>query len=199
MSAATLRARLPIPGFVRTGVRAMRSRDERDDLRAELRRRWGTEPPLPCERPQNVLVICYGNICRSPFAGLDLALRNPGLVVRTAGLEAGEPRKAESGALRVAAELGFDLESHRSHRMTGDDADWADLVVAMQGRHRETIRGRWPETVGKVRLLGDYLARGPHLIEDPWGCEDDVFRDVFRRIRLGNDRLTELLSGRGER
>ena len=172
----------------------MRYADERADVQAEVRRRLSGEPPLPEGARENILVICYGNICRSPFAGIDLQRLNPSLSIRTAGLEAGEEKPPEPPALRIAAEMGVDLGSHGSHRMTASDAKWADLVIGMQGRHERTIRQRWPDAAHKVRLLGDYLETAPHLIEDPWGQEDRVFRSVFERIRRANERLSERLS-----
>lgn len=39
---------------------------------------------------------------------------------------------------------------------------------------------------------------GPHAIEDPWGLDDSVFRSVFTRIQLANERVSEFLRSRVE-
>ncbi len=174
-------------------VRAARSIRIRDDLRHEFRRRRRGEPSLPGGPIRSVVVICHGNICRSPFAGLDLAARNAHLEVRTAGLAAGSGSPPEPGALRVARKIGLELDGHRSKPLTDEDVEWADLILGMQGRHSVEIRRRWPQSVHKVRLLGDFLPRRPYAIEDPWGEEDAVFYTVFTRIIQANGRISELL------
>jgi protein-tyrosine phosphatase len=145
------------------------------------------------------MVICHGNICRSPFAGAELAMRNGSLQVRSAGLEAGKGKPAEPFARRTARELGVDLTDHKAHRFDAEDIAWADLIVAMQGRHVASIRRRWPGAEKSVRLLGDFLPSKPHAIEDPWGQEAVVFSKVFQKIVQANERLSELLLSRGEK
>lgn len=182
-----------LPAWVRTTVRAARSTAERQDLIHEFGRRRGGEPSLPSGPIRRVMVICHGNICRSPFAEADLALRSPLLEVRSAGLEAADGDPAEPGARRVAQQLGLDLSDHASRRFVAGDIQWADLIIAMQGRHSALIARRWPGGARHVRLLGDYLPTPPHAIEDPWGLEDSVFHSVFTRIQRANERLSELL------
>lgn len=138
-------------------------------------------------------MICHGNICRSPFAERLLAARGAGLEVRSAGLEAVEGRAAEHAARRVAASFGIDLDGHAAHRMGEQDVAWADLILAMEGHHVEAVRRAWPLGEGKTRLLGDFLPRPPHRIEDPWGLGDDVFAATFARIREAVDRLADRL------
>ena len=170
-------------------ARAIRSRDERHDVVYEYGRRLRGEPPLPTEPIERVVVLCYGNICRSPFAGLDLARQNPKLQVRTAGLFATEGKPPEPGALRIATEHGIDLSSHAAHLLDESDVAWADLLIGMQGRHVSTIADRWPEAREKTRLLGDYASDAPYWIEDPWGFPDDYFREVFAQIVAANRNL----------
>ncbi len=171
-------------------ARAIRSRDERRDVVYEYRRRWYGEPDLPSGPIERVLVLCYGNICRSPFAGLDLARRNPKLQVRSAGLFAREGKPPEPGALRIAAEYGIDLSEHAAHLLDDADVAWADLLIGMQGRHVATIAERWPDAREKSRVLGDYAARAPYWIEDPWGFPDDYFREIFALITTANENLS---------
>jgi protein-tyrosine phosphatase len=181
------------PSWLMTFVRAARSAEVRDDLRHEFRRRRNGEPALPAGQIQKIVVICHGNICRSPFAGIDLATRNAGVKVRSAGLAAGTGNPAEPGARRAARNFDIELINHASQPFTDEDVEWADMILAMQGRHFAAIRRRWPEATDKVRLLGDYLQGSPHAIEDPWGQDDEIFESVFCRIVRANERLSELL------
>ncbi len=175
-------------------VQILRSSDERRDAFWELRRRVGSEPSLPEPRIRNVLVVCLGNICRSPFAERLLATECPRLLVHSGGFEARDGAPAESDAIRVAAEFGVDLSDHAAHRITIADLEWADLVVGMTGRHHYTVRDRWAAHTPKVRLLGDFLEAPPHAIADPWGCPEAEFRNVYSQIRLAIERLSARLT-----
>ncbi len=175
-------------------IEILRSSDARRDLRWELGRRSRGEPSLPEGPIRNVLVICLGNICRSPFAEHLLAAACPDVQVRSAGFEARDGDPAEPDAIRVASEFGVDLSDHAAHRITLADLAWADLIVGMTGRHSGMLQDRWPEHAPKLRLLGDFLAAPPHAIADPWGCPAAEFRLVYRQIRLATTRLSACLA-----
>lgn len=183
---------------VGTALRLLRSADERRDLYFELRRRAGGEPDLPAQPIRRVLVVCYGNICRSPFAERLLARACPELEVRSAGFAAGGGDPAEPLAIEVAREFGIDLRDHVATRLDRPGVDWPDLVLGMTGRHRGMVLDRWPDRVERVRLLGDYLEAPPFGLEDPWGHPADVFRSVYQRIALATDRLCDRLVARRE-
>jgi len=120
-------------------------------------------------------------------------MRNPHLEVRSSGLAATAGDAAQPGALRVAREFGVDLSDHSARRFDTEAMEWADVILAMQGRHPASIRRTWPRSTSKVRLLGDFLYTKPYAIEDPWGHEDAVFRSVFTRIVQANERISQLL------
>jgi protein-tyrosine phosphatase len=188
-----MRATSTKPSRLRIIARAIRSSKDRQDLIYELGRRRSGEPILPSGPIRRVMVICQGNICRSPFADLDLAARCSGLEVRSAGLLAREDDPAQPGALRIGAEFGVDLSHHAAHRLNEDDIRWADLIIGMQGWHQASVRKQWPAGTAKMRLLGDFLENAPYAIEDPWGTPDDAFRAVFAKISLANESLARQL------
>jgi protein-tyrosine phosphatase len=154
------------------------------------------EPDLPSGRLENVLVVCHGNICRSPFAGALLSARRPALHVRTAGFEAREGAPAEAQAVAAARAFGADLSGHAAHCLTADDLAWADLVLAMEGHQAARLAGASAEAGQKTRLLGDFLPRAPFAIPDPWGRDDAFFRAVFGRITEATAALCRALQGR---
>ena len=187
------------PSWLRVIARALRSANDRHDLVFELRRRRRGEPELPRGPIEKVMVICQGNICRSPFAERQLAARCPQIEVRSAGLKAREGDPAQPGALRIGPEFGIDLADHAAHRFDEADVEWADLIIGMQGWHEAWIRQRWPTGSAKVRLLGDFLPSAPHAVDDPWGGADDLFRVIFEKISRANERLSELIDAKQER
>jgi protein-tyrosine phosphatase len=184
------------PSWLRIVARALRSSNDRHDLVFEFRRRRRGEPLLPAGPIRRVMVICQGNICRSPFAGRQLAAGCPQLEVRSAGLKAREGDPAQPGALKIGSEFGVDLTDHAAHRLSQEDIDWADLIIGMQGWHQASVRQRWPAGNAKVRLLGDFLPSAPHAVDDPWGGTDEFFRAFFEKISRANERLSALLNAR---
>lgn len=185
-----------LPGFARRAGRLALSRPARLDAWAEWRRRLGGEPDLPSGRLEHVLVVCHGNICRSPFAGALLSARRPALRVRTAGFEAREGAPAEAQAVTAARAFGADLSRHAAHCLTEDDLAWADLLLAMEGHQAARLAREAAEARHKTRLLGDFLPSAPFAIPDPWGRDDAFFRAVFQRIAEATDALCRALQGR---
>ena len=165
----------------------------RQDAIAEWRRRLGGEPGLPEGPLRRVLVLCHGNICRSPFAERLLAERGRALQVTSAGLAAADGDPADPTARRVAESFGISLEEHRSRRVTGDDLEAADLVLVMQGSQAQAVRALSRSARERTRLLGDFLAGRPYGLSDPWGFGEDVFAESFGRISRAVERLGRLL------
>ena len=169
--------------WVRSAGRLALSATARQDMRHELLRRLRGEPSLPEGALQHLLVLCHGNICRSPFAAALLAGRVPALDVRSAGLEADDGNPADPVALKCAERHGVSLAGHRSRRVSTELLSWAHLILVMQGSHLVAIDRRWPQVRNRVRLLGDFLSSPPYLMPDPWGQPEDVFDRVFGRLR----------------
>ena len=183
------------PRRMRTAVRVLVSSRARQDAWREWQRRLGGEPGLPAQDVERVLVVCEGNLCRSPYAAALLAARLPRLEVRSAGLAARGGDPAAEAAQRAAQERGLDLAAHRTRRLVAEDVAWADLVLGMEGHHAVALERHWPEAEPRIRLLGEFLAEPPFAIEDPWGREDAIFHAVFARVERAVARLAARLEG----
>lgn len=150
-------------------------------------------------RPKGILVICTGNICRSPYAEalLRQSLGTKGLVgtrVESAGF-IGPGRPAEPRGFALAEARGVDLSAHRSRLVQPDDAGNFDLVVAMTYRHRDDVMRKLGIGSDRVVLLGDFDPEGDaREIPDPFGQSDAVFQRVFARIERAIRGLSEHLA-----
>ena len=143
-------------------------------------RRLRATPPV-----REVLVVCHGNICRSPFAAerLGRALEGYGIVVRSAGF-LGQGRPSPREAVTAAAERGVDLRDHRSRLVVPSLLGSAGLNVVMDGRQRSMLRFDFGFPGSRIVLLGDFDP-GPALgraIPDPWDRPLEEFRAVYARI-----------------
>lgn len=139
------------------------------------------------------MVVCHGNICRSPFAEHALRRLCPELQISSSGLHAGAGNPADPSALRIARRFGLDLSGHRAQVLDDEGVDRADLILAMEGHHVGQIARRWPAATARTFMLGSFLAEAPYTLPDPWGESDAVFEGVFQRIELAAQRLAAQL------
>jgi len=123
----------------------------------------------------NLLLLCTGNAARSVMAGYmvdrraqDLKLA---LAVRTAGTHVveGQPMSMRTRAGLAAVDpLGeVPAASHRSHQLTADDLEWADLVVVMEADHVRFVRRHHPDAAPRtatLRRLCRELTPGPDAL-----------------------------------
>jgi protein-tyrosine phosphatase len=105
-----------------------------------------------------VLMVCTGNICRSPMAEglLRLRLAERGctdIEVSSAGTWAYDGNPATEGSLGVFQSRGWDLGPHRSRSLTPELLAEADLVIGMTSVHLREIADLDPEAAAKTVLM----------------------------------------------
>lgn len=164
--------------------------------RSEARRRIAAARPVG-----SVLILCHGNICRSPFAelwlrGIMRASATSTVAVSSAGF-VGPGRQPPKEAIAVAARRGLDVSGHRSTLLTQPALDAAELVVVMTAGQARALRTRFRPSRGVVLVLGDLDPRpiGRRTIRDPWGCDESVFDASFERIERCLQELKGVLEG----
>ena len=164
-------------------LRSVRRTPER--LLHPLRRRKLVDALHARPRPKTVLVVCNGNICRSPMAAALLAreLADDGITVQSAGF-LGFNRPMPPVALAAAVGHGLDLTDHRSRLVTVDLVRSADLIVVMDVAQRRLICERFGRQPADILVLGD-LDPAPvetRTIHDPVSDGREVFEQVYERI-----------------
>jgi len=150
--------------------------------------------------PRKVLMVCMGNICRSPTAEgvLRHKLREAGLdqrvLVQSAGTHdyhAGEPpdRRAAAHALQ----RGYDLSAQRARQVAPEDFAAFDLILAMDHDNLERLQARCPpEHRAKLRRLTEFARhhRSP-VVPDPYDGGAAGFERVPDLIEDACDGLVE--------
>ena len=134
---------------------------------------------------RRILVVCVGNICRSPMAEalLKSALRGQdGFTVKSAGLGALVGHPADDHALELMEEMGEDVSGHRARQIHPDMVKEADLVLVMEAGHKRAIDTADPTARGKVHRLGEWQDRD---IDDPYRQPKAAFADALEEIQEG--------------
>ncbi len=129
---------------------------------------------------RSVLVVCVGNICRSPLGEAVLARALPGLRLSSAGLAAVVGQGADADAARAAAEVGLDLSRHVARQLTAGIGAAQDLILVMEPGHRAEIFRRFPALSGRVMLFDHWT--GGQGIADPFRRDLAVHRATRDRI-----------------
>jgi protein-tyrosine phosphatase len=117
---------------------------------------------------RGILVVCTGNVCRSPMAegflrgALASRLGEDAPPVSSAGTHGWEGSSATAEAVEAARERGATIEGHRARALTEEMVDAVDLVVCMAREHRDVVRAIRPDAADRtftlkelVRLLRD--------------------------------------------
>ncbi|HBT3181197.1 arsenate reductase/protein-tyrosine-phosphatase family protein [Klebsiella aerogenes] len=128
----------------------------------------------------SILVVCTGNICRSPIAERILSNAMKNLQINSAGLGALIGHSADLSAIRVAEKNGVSLEGHKGKQFSSEMARQYDLVLVMDKGHLERISQIAPEIRGKTMLLGHWLNKSE--IPDPYKQSDEAFDFVYKLI-----------------
>lgn len=132
---------------------------------------------------KRILVLCTGNICRSPVAGAMLAARLPEKHIETAGLNALEGHGVDPKARALAEADGLDVSQHEARQVTVDILQSADLVLVMSDGQRLAVGQMDPATLGKTMLLGRWLGDGKgREIPDPYRKSSEAFQQVHQLL-----------------
>lgn len=187
----------PVLEPVRAVVRFLRHLPDR--LLHSRRRRRTVERLGKVSRPDSVLFVCVGNICRSPYAeralrqALSPELRSA-IELRSAGL-GGWDQPSPAKAVAEAKRRGVDLTEHRSRVLTYDLVDSTDLFLVTAVHQARTLQRSYGIAPERIIHLGDLDPRPIRVrtVVDPWGKELDVFRRSYDRIDRCLDHLVRLL------
>lgn len=129
-----------------------------------------------------ILIVCVGNICRSPIAEhlLRETLRGTDIAVGSAGLGALVDHPIDSTALAILDRHGHRPQPHRARQLTADLIREANLVLVMEQQQVSNVMRLAPEARGKTFLLGKWLDERD--IPDPYRQGPDAFERAYSLI-----------------
>ena len=145
-------------------------------------------PTVACMR---ILIVCLGNICRSPLAHavlgeeLEVAGVSDRVEVDSAGTgdwnigKPPDPRmQAAAGAVGVALD-------HTARQITPDDLAQSDLILVMDRQNLRDVQALAPDaaTRNKVELFLSYAGRPDTDVPDPYYGGDEGFTEVVALVR----------------
>ncbi len=135
---------------------------------------------------KNILMVCVGNICRSPVAEGLLKYYSQqhdfGLEVSSAGISAMVGRSADPNSIEIMRKRGMDISQHVPRQLTLEILQEVDLVLVMEAWQQEEIGCQFPSAYGKVHRLGKW---GNFDIFDPYKSSLEKFEKAFLLIEKG--------------
>ena len=130
-----------------------------------------------------ILIVCLGNICRSPTAERIMRARlhqKDGVEISSAGLTAVVGHPVDGVAADVLLSHGISPEEHVAHQLTQELALRSDLILTMEKSYLQEIHRLAPAAQGRVFLLGKWL--GDVEIPDPYRRSREMYDSVYQQI-----------------
>jgi len=143
---------------------------------------------------QKVLMVCLGNICRSPLAhGVLENLVDPDRVfVDSAGTGAYHIGKApDRRSIAVAREHGLDISQQRARQFTVKDFDSFDHIFVMDKENLANVLALAPseEAAAKTRLFLSVLKKDIQEVPDPYYGGEEGFQYVYDLVREASEAI----------
>ncbi|MBA5248009.1 MAG: low molecular weight phosphotyrosine protein phosphatase [Gammaproteobacteria bacterium] len=133
----------------------------------------------------NILMVCVGNICRSPMAEAllrDRLAQKKEVQIASAGVGALVGHGADATAQALMLEQGIDISTHKARQLDGELLSEYDLVLVMEKGHIDAAHHIAPSSRGKVHLLGKW---SDFEIPDPYKQSKHEFEVALKLIQRG--------------
>lgn len=136
-----------------------------------------------------ILMVCLGNICRSPLAHglLESQLSKDNFYVDSAGTAAYHiGKRPDSRSITVAKKYSLDISNQKARQFDVYDFDAFDYIYAMdQSNYNDIISlARNSDDISKVKLFleaNDFVSN--KNVPDPYYGGEKGFDDVYNLIR----------------
>lgn len=157
---------------------------------------------LKAQNIRRILMVCMGNICRSPTAEavcrakirqrrLDIEVDSAG----TIGYHQGD--KPDSRAMAAGKKRGLSFEAIRARQVVDADFEHFDLILAADKSNLADLQRRCPpEYLYKLRLMLSFGNSEIDEVPDPYYGDSQGFELVLDLLEQSMDALLDLLAGK---
>jgi protein-tyrosine-phosphatase len=179
---------------VRPAFAGLQSRFRRLSVNTASRLHWRRLAPTWQDATiQRVLVLCRGNVFRSPVAAAMLERSVPGLTVASAGTDPMLGYTPSGQWLELVQQsVGLDMRKHQSRAVESDDISRADLILVMDVESWRALATIHPGAMYKTVLLGVAGVQrrsAPIEIPDPRDSDQTVFRAIISQLQACTENL----------
>ncbi|WP_373766313.1 low molecular weight protein-tyrosine-phosphatase [Glaesserella sp.] len=137
---------------------------------------------------RNILIVCMGNICRSPL-GKELfkkafpnkQIESAGIATKNSGLEG---CAADPTMIATASKANLDLTQHVAKQLSEELCLNADLILVMENKHIDVVANISPASRGKIMLYGHWLQKE---IPDPYRQSPEIFEAVCKLMEQATE------------
>lgn len=131
-----------------------------------------------------IVMVCLGNICRSPLAEGILKAKLPkDYVVDSAGTGAWHAgQQPDKRSITTAKNRGLDISNQRARQFKVSDFDTFDLIYVMDNSNYKNVIALAPneKAKSKVKLILNEIFPNENVdVPDPYYGGDDGFENVF--------------------
>ena len=131
----------------------------------------------------SILFVCYGNICRSPFAEAYLRkIATSGIQVRSCGYYPVADRVCPAEAVFAAKKYDVDLSDHRSRVINDEIIQQSDVIFIFDEKNFLEITHKYPQIIDKIWFLSQATQESPVVIPDPYDHDLVIFEEVYGKI-----------------
>lgn len=135
-----------------------------------------------------ILMVCLGNICRSPLAEgiLQSKLSKKDFLVDSAGTggwHSGE--QPDKRSVKIAKKYGIDISAQRARQLSVKDFDEFDYIYVMDSSNYKNVTALAPnqDAKSKVKMIMNELFENENVdVPDPYYGGEDGFENVYRML-----------------
>ena len=132
----------------------------------------------------SILLVCIGNICRSPYAEIKLKelmklSKQKIYQIESAGIHAMVNDPAHFYSIKVAKENNLNLKNHTAKQVTIEFVKKYDLILVMEEEQKKWIEKKFPFSKGKVHLIGKWRNL---IIDDPYDKPYESYVEMAKNI-----------------
>ena len=145
-----------------------------------------------------ILMVCLGNICRSPLAeGILKSKLSKNFIVDSAGTASYHIESSpDKRSIAVAKKHGLDISNLRGRQFEVSDFDGFDLIYVMDESNFQNVvkLARTPEDIGKVKMiLNEVHPNKNYEVPDPYYGGDHGFENVYQMLDEACEIIAEQL------